>query len=277
MKKVIKVVAVLAVLLVAVVLVAFLMVNSIVRTAVQTAGHSATGSETTLGGVDVGLVGGTASIQDFALAQPEGFTGESIFALDAADVEIESGSLLSDTIVVPKVHIDGAHLTVSFEDGKLNLNELRKAIAERTGTTEETAEDDAAGKNVVIRDLKITNTKVTGAVSLIPGQDPVSIDLVIADIEKQNLGSDGSGLKLDDVIGLVLDTVALNATQGIADKVPGLADIGNLIGGVGEQATEALDQVGDEATEAVGGAIDDAGKKLEEGLGGLLGGNKKDE
>ena len=271
MKTLLKVLAVLVVLLVVGVVVVVLLLNGIVKSAVQSAGTSATGATTTLGGVDLSLLGGTATIQDFVLANPEGFTAGPLFSLGSAEVQIKSGSLLSGTVVVPRVHIDGAHLTVVFENGKLNLSELRKEIAKRAGEAAADTASETAGKNIVIEDLRITNTKVTGSIALFPGSEPIAVKLTIADIAKQNIGSDGSGLKLDDVVGLILETVALNATEEIAKGVPGLGDLEDMLGDVEKQASEAIDK----GSEQVDRAIEDAGEKVNKALGDLLGGKKE--
>ncbi len=277
MKWVVRIVGVLVVLLIVAVVVVMLSLNGIVKSAVQSAGSSATGVDTTLGGVNVGVFSGSASLNDFKLGNPEGFQAESAFELGSADVQLKTGSLFSDTVVVPKVHIDGAHVTVAFENGKLNLTELMKQIEENTGGADDSPADSGEGKNVIIEDLQVTNTTVTGAVALVPGSDPIQIDLKIADIHKTGIGSDGSGVKLQDAVGLILETIMLNATEGVAGNVPGLGDLKNMLGDVGAQATEALDKVGGDAGKALEGAGDGVNKALEgvgEGLGGLLGGNK---
>ncbi|MEM8782775.1 MAG: AsmA family protein [Planctomycetota bacterium] len=275
MKWVLRIVGLLVVVVLVVAVVAFFMLNTIVKTAVQTAGASATGVQTDLDGVNISPFSGAATISDFRLGQPEGFDGEVLFSLSAADVQVAPGSLLGDTVQVPKVHIDGAHLTVSFANGKLNLQKLMEQIAERTGgaAEEEPADPDAPGKNVVIDDLRITNTTVSGSVALFPGQPPIEInDLKIADIEKQGIGSDGSGVKLEDALGIILETIIVNATEGIASNVPGLTDLENMVGDVagaaGQAAEEVIGNAGDQANQVIEGA----GQKIEEGIGGLLGG-----
>ncbi|MEM7576804.1 MAG: AsmA family protein [Planctomycetota bacterium] len=278
MKWVLRIAGLLVVLVIVAAVVAFFLLNTIVKSAVQTAGASATGVPTELAGVNISPFSGAATISEFTLGQPEGFDGEALFSLNAADVQVEPASLLGDTVQVPKVHIDGAHLSVSFANGKLNLKQLMEQITERTGDTSEEdtpADPDTPGKNVVIDDLRITNTTISGSVEL-PGLPPVTLDnFKIADIEKTGIGSDGSGLKLEDAVGLILETIMVNATQGIMTNVPGLEDLGNLVGDAGAKATEAIDGAGEEAAKA----IDDAGKKLEEGIGGLFGGigKKKEE
>lgn len=280
MKWIVRIVGLLVVLVLVAAVVVYFLLNTIVKSAVQSAGASATGVQTDLDGVNISPFSGAMSISDFRLGQPEGFGSDVLFKLDGVDVQVAPASLLGDTVRVPKVHIDGAHLTVSFANGKLNLQQLMQQIEERTSSTasgepEAPSDPDAPGKNIVIDDLRITNTTISGSVALVPGQTPIEINnLKIADIVKTGIGSDGSGVKLEDAVGIILETIMINATQGVASNIPGLGDLKNLAGNVTEEANRAIDQAGERANQT----IDDAGKKLEEGLGGLLGGlGKKKE
>ncbi len=278
MKWVLRIAGLLVVLVLVAGIVVYFLLNTIVKSAVQSAGASATGVQTDVDGVNLSPFSGAATIADFRLGQPEGFGGEVLFSLDAIDMRVQPGSLLGDTVRVPKLHIDGAHLTVSFANGKLNLQQLMQQINERTASDEPTpqADPDAPGKNIVIDDLRITNTTISGSVALPGMSEPIEINnFKIADIQKTGIGSDGSGVKLEDAVGIILETILVNATEGISSNIPGLGDLKNLAGNVTDQANEAIDKAGEQANKA----IDDASKKLEEGLGGLLGGmgKKKEE
>jgi hypothetical protein len=264
MKWVIRIVGLLVVLVLVAAVVVYLLLNGIVKSAVQTAGQDATGVPTELAGVNVSPFTGAATLTDFRLGQPEGFDGEVLFSLGEADVKVQPTSLLGDTVRVPKVHLDGTHLTVSFANGQLNLQKLMEQIRERAAPAEET-DPEAPGKNVIIDDLRITNTTVSGSVALPGLSKPLEInDLQIADIQKQGIGSDGTGVKLEDAIGIILETIMINATQGISSNYD--------LGDVRALAEDALGDVEERANQAV----DEAGDRLREGIGGLLGGNRDD-
>ncbi|MEM7627342.1 MAG: hypothetical protein AAF333_17230 [Planctomycetota bacterium] len=245
--------------------------NGIIKSVVQTQGTAATGVATTLESVNLSPLSGELALNEFELANPEGFTNPSLFKLGEADVKVQLGSLTSDEIVVDRVHVDGAEVVVAFEGGKLNLKELLKQIEENAGPkddapAEDEPADEGAGKGVLIKDLKITNTKVRGEISLVPGTPPVPLDFVIANIEETDFREADTG----GVIGYVIETIMLNATTGVFEQVEGLGD---LVGGLGDLGVGAIEDVGQAATQT----LDDAGKKLEEGLGGLFGGDKKDD
>jgi len=255
------------------VVVLYFSLNGIIKSAVQTQGTKATGVATTLRSVNLNPFAGALTLKQFDLANPEGFSNPTLFKLGEADVQVQIGSALSgDEIVVDRVYIDGAEVVVAFENGKLNVTELLKQIEENAGPkdgAEAPAEEEPAaegeGKGILIKDMKITNTKVRGELSLIPGTPPVGVDFVIANIEETDFREADTGA----VIGYAIETIMLNAAKGLGDSVEGLGD---LVGGLGELGVGAIGDAGEAATKAV----DDVGKKLEEGLGGLLGGKKKD-
>lgn len=257
------------------VVVLYFSLNGIIKNVVETQGTKATGVATTLNAVNLNPFAGALTLNEFNLANPEGFTNDTLFNLGEADVQIQIGTAISgDEVVIDRLHVDGAEVVVAFENGKLNVQELLKQIKENAGPSDETdppaddkpaEEDSGEAKGILIKDMKITNTKVRGEISLIPGTDPVPVNFLIANIEETDFREADTGA----VIGYVIQTVMLNATTGLAENIEGM---GEIVGDLGELGVQAVEDLGGEATKA----LDDAGKKLEEGLGGLLGGKKKD-
>ncbi|MEM1108735.1 MAG: hypothetical protein AAGH99_08600 [Planctomycetota bacterium] len=263
-------------LLVVTVVVLYFSINNIVKSVVETQGSKSTGVTTTLSSVNLNPLGGGLALNEFELGSPEGFTNPSLFKLGGADVQVQANTLpipvignKGDEIVIDRVHLDGAEVVVAFENGKLNLKELLKQIEENAGpkaeeeTPDEDTSEDGEARGILIKDLKITNTKVRGEISLIPGTPPVPLDFVIANIDETDFREADTGA----VIGYVIETIMLNATTEVFKQVEGLGD---LVGGLGDLGVKAIEDLGGEASKA----IDDVGKSLEEGLGGLLGGNK---
>ena len=251
--------AVLVILLVLVVVGVFFALNPIVRNLVESQGTAGTGVATTLESVNLKPFRGAATLNGLSLANPEGFDGE-IFNLGEADVKINTFSVMSDEIVVPKVAIDGCTVRVAFKDGKLNVMELVNMLqGDGTDTPAEEPAEDASGASTgfVVNNLSITNTKVIGEIAL-PGLSPQTIDLTIADIVK----TDVRGAEMKDVINIVVETVMLNAAQGLGGVVPNLdALMGDLEGLAGAKLQEVQGQLD--------GAAAGAEKKLDEALGGV--------
>ena len=280
MKWILRIAVVLVVVVVLIGVGAYLFLNQIVQRTVESAGTAATGTQTTLEGVNLSPFSGALNLNRFAIANPSGFSPQPLFNLNAADVQVEPLSVLGEEIVVPKLHIDGAEVLVEYRDGKLNVMEMLSHLqGDGTGEVpdEEPADTDAAATKVVIRDIAITNTKVRGSIKLPALDTPLEVNTVIADIRRQNIGSDGSGVTAKDAITILMETVLANAANGLKGVTPNLDE---FVDG----ATAQLEAKLDDATQQVEGKIDDATKKvddaignLEKGLGNLLGGSKKTE
>ncbi len=267
--------AVVLILLVVTLAVVFFALNPIVKGLVESQGTAGTGVATTLEGVSLRPFRGAATLTGLSLANPEGFDGE-IFNLGKADVKVNTLSVMGDEIVVPKVAIDGCTVRVAFKDGKLNVMELVNMLqGDGSEPAEEPAEDaSGAGKSFVVNSLSVTNTKVLGEIAL-PGLSPQTIDLTIADIVK----TDVRGAEMKDVINIVIETIMLNAAQGLGGVVPNLDVLmGDLEGLAGEKLQEVQGQL-DNAAAGAEKKLDDALGGVEKKLGGFLEGlgKKKDE
>ena len=276
MKRLIQVAVVLLVLLVAAGGAAYFFFDSIVQRTVTSATTATTGTDTRLGRVGLNPFGGAANLGGFAIENPEGFSEASLFAFDNADVQVQVGSLLGDTIRVPRFEVDGATVLVEYADGKLNVMELLEHVqGDAPPTEDEDVDPDAAAKKVIIDRLSITNTTVLGSVKI----PALEINFTIPDIVKENIGSDGSGVTAQDAVAIVLETVLVNVGKGLGGAVPNLDAV---LDDATAKVTEKVDEFTGKAeaevkkqTEAVEKKLDDTLGKIEKGLG--IFGGKKDE
>ena len=279
MKRFLQVVVVLVVVVVSALGAAYFFLDSIVQSTVKSATTATTGTQTSLGRVGLNPFGGSANLGGFAIENPEGFSDSSLFAFDNADVQVEVGSLLGDTIRVPRFEVDGAQVLVEYADGKLNVMELLDRVQGEAPPTDESedVDPDAATKKVIIDRLAITNTTVLGSVK-IPGlEQALQLNFTIPDIVKEDIGSDGTGVTARDAVQIVLETVLVNVGKGMGNAVPNLdAVLGDATAKLDQKVDEftgQAEQAVREQTEAVEQKLDDTLGKIEKGLG-LFGGKR---
>ncbi len=266
MKWVLRIVAVVVLLVVIAVVAVYFSLNGIIKTAVQTAGTKATGVETSLVGVNLSPFSGSLDLNNLQIKNPEGFAAATLFQLGQANVKVRPGSLMSDTVVVDKLHLDGTNITVVYQDGRFNLKEVLDHLKQFAGEGSEPA-DDSAGKNVIVKDLKVTNTKLTGTFDVIKGNPPVTIDLTLPEIVIEQIGG-ADGVPMPQLISQLLTTI-LGKSMDELVKTQGLNQLTDALTGQAQQQI-------DDASKKVDSAINDASKQLNQGLGNLLGGKKKD-
>jgi hypothetical protein len=267
-------VGILVVLLIIGLVVLYLARNSLVRIGVEKGGQYATSQTTSLQNADLNLIGGSLNLAQLLIANPTGkeygFKEPTFLTMKSCDVLVDSGSLLSNTIVVDKIMIDGLEITIEQQGAKNNLSILmdimkqKSAAASPRGTASAPAPKsnapDSPGKGLKINQILLTNTKVH-----LRGLVPAELKLGNISI-KDPSNPDGRPMKIADV----MVTVLLNVAQGVVGdpQLPpefksGLADVGNFVNTLKlPDITKGLGGVSSQA----GKAVDDLGK----GLGGLI-------
>ncbi len=274
MKKLIKIAGGLVVVLAALFAALELSLDKVVLKGVNAAAPAALGVPVTLQDASISLLRGKAALQGLHIGNPEGFKTDGLFDLGSIAVDIDNSTLLSDTIVIKEIAIDGLALT--YEKGLLDSNlgaliEQLSAGAEKeapeAGEAEEPTEPQDAtekpAKKVVIEKLSITgsrmNFSITGAAALTGGG---AIPLPLPPITLTDLGKEKEGITFVEAIQEVLQAIAGAAGTAIAGA-------GNLVGDAGKAVGEGAMDVGEGAVEAgkvVGGAALDAGKAVGDAL-----------
>lgn len=266
MKTLLKIVAGILVVLVLLAVGLFFWLNSAVLKAVNTAGPAALGVPVTLQDANIRPLQGKLALMGFHIGNPEGFKTDGLLDLGSIRIDVDLGSLRTDTIVVRNIAIDG--LVLTYEKGLLDSN--LGALIESLSKDEEEAEGQKpeeqkpghgkAGKKVVIEKLTLTNSKmnfsVTGAAALTGGG---AIPLPLPDITLTDLGKEKEGgLTVVQAIRRILTEIA--GASGTA-----IAGSGKLLGDAGKAVGEGALAVGEGAVDAgkavVGGAAD-AGKAI---------------
>lgn len=297
MKWVKRIIVLLIVLIVAVGVIGYVMVDKLAKTGIEQGGTYAMGVETRLDGVRVGL--GSLSMSGLSVANPEGFKADHFLKLGDGSVEVTLGSLMSDKVEVPSLKLSDIELVLEKDKGKANYDVILENLAKLSGGDEGPAADEGEGKKFVVNEIVIKNVKVKAEV--IGG---VSVPVEIPEIVLTDVGTDSDkGVLLKDLTGIVVAAILKSVAELPANLLPGdigeglkggLAAVGDLgefgVKVIGDVTTEAGKVVGEaaekvgEAAKGVGDAAknvgDEAGKavdKLGEGLGGLLGGTKKEE
>ncbi len=287
MKKLLMIVVLLAVVLAAVVAFGG---GALLKTGVEKGGTWALGTKTTLNSASLGL--GTVSMKELRIRSPEPFKEADAFQVDEIAVKAQLGSLMTDTIEIDSIDIVEPEIGLEFSMSGTNIGALMKNLeARRTGKEPEKpdADGEQPGKALHVGRVTITKPKVKLAQSALLS---ASQTIELPTIELTDLG--GSGGKADGKTKMGLPELieqifgAILAALGQSGKLPG--DLGailngdlandflkNVKGDVGKLQDQLKKDVGAKAEELkdkAKEAADEAKKKLE-GLGGLLGGDKK--
>ena len=236
-----------------------LSLNQIIPKSFNAAAPAVLGVPATLQSASVTLLTGKATLQQLHIGNPAGYKTDGLFDLASVSVHVDRSSLLSDTIVIRQILVDG--LVITYEKGLLNSN--LGAFLESLSSGEETpeekpssTEEEKPGRKVVIEKVVLThcrmNFSVTGAAALTGG---AAVPIPLPTITLTDLGKEKEGITLVEAIRRVLTAIA-GAT-------------GTAIAGSAKLLGQGVAAVGNEAW-SVGSAGVDAGKAVVGGVGDAL-------
>lgn len=308
MKLVLRAVAVLVLLLVVLLIVTVVFVDDVVKTAVERGGTYALGVETTLEGADIGLFSGNFGLKKFEIDNPPGFEKPNFLTLSEAELDVEVGSLLSDTLVVPRILIAGVTLDIVQNDQGTNYGVIMENL-ERLKTEGEGAEEPGGeepprsggpGKKILLREVIVRDVRVTANIDTkIAGQKEFTYTL--PELVLTEFGNDDEARPVAEQVSLIVQGLLAAALESGRQMLPDdlLKDLDlkldelkgklpeMLPEGTPEELKKEIEKVLDGAGVQLDGVgtdlgktVDDAAKKAQDAVKGvdvqgLLGGKKK--
>jgi len=236
-------------------------INALVKGGVETMGPKVLGVPITLEDVDISLLsGGTdmrASLDQLIIKNPDGYETDYAFSLPNVRVRVDRDSVLTDTVVIDEILIEGPAIT--FEGSLLgsNLGDIQDNVkrntrsesddkAEGKSETHESGED--TEKNVHIKLVAMKNAKIN--LSLFGGQTK-AIELALPDFELRDIGKEPGGTSFQKASAKVFDAIYGAIIKAVTKS-------GKLI-------PKNLEQFGKTAEE-IGKSAEKVGKELLKGL-----------
>jgi hypothetical protein len=246
----------------------FLIGTSLIKSGVEKAASSTLGVPVTIKDIDLSILRGYVSIEGLVVKNPSGYANPTLLELGEATVNLDIGSLMSDTVKIQLVKLDGMKLTIEQKGLSNNLKEILDNLPKE----EKPAKPEEEGKNLNINHLEITNTNVRVKLLPIPGKSD-TVSLKLDPIIMDNLGTDQK-LSTGVLTAKVLKAIATGvAKQGAGvlpdDMVKGIGSSLKKAGEIGKAAVEEGKKAAEEGKKVL-----DSGKEAVEGIKDLFGGKK---
>ncbi len=266
LKKILTYVAVAIVVLLLVLIIGFNIFGAgMIKSAVEKAASTALGVPVTVKSINLAILRGQVEIKGLVVNNPPGYANPTLLELGDGIVNLDIGSVMSDTVKIQLVKLDSTKLTIEQKGLTNNLNEILNNLPKGEQKAEQKKETQG-GKNLIITKLEITGTNVNVKLLPVPGKsDTVSMNL--DPIIMENLGSN-SKLSVSELVGKVLGALA----TGVARQGPGLLPkdmVSNINSSIGSAFGEGA-ELGQGALKST----TEGGKSVVEGVKGLFGGSK---
>jgi uncharacterized protein involved in outer membrane biogenesis len=254
MKSIFKICLLFAVLLVVAFFIIGASVNAIVKAGVETMGPQILGVPVTIEEVDISLLSGGSNLQGsltgLLIKNPEGFHTDHAFSLPTIRARIDQNSILTDTILIDEIVIDGP--VIIFEEslnGNSNLGTIQKRIKgfsekDRTNNPAEqnkarASESDEA-KKVQINRFIFKNAKIHLSVTALQGQ---TLTLKLPDIQLQGIGEEAGGITLEQASAEIFEGVYRDVTKTVSGS-------GKLFGARIDLSEDSVKELGKAAEKA---------------------------
>lgn len=241
----------------------------IIKLSVEKAGSYIIGTPVTMKHFRASVFG-NVHIKGFSVGNPQGYNHPNAFELGEVEIDLNILSLLTDKIEINKIYVEGVNVDYELKLGTSNLGEIQKNLerfaprgdgAKEPEPAEEkeedSAEDESAQKQIVIRKLDVSNCSLSFSNSTLG----TTVKLPLVPLHQENIG-DGKpiGETVYEIFGLAFTAVA--DTVSGAGKVIGDAasNAGKALGDAASDAGKALNDAAGNAGKALEGAASDAGK-----------------
>jgi hypothetical protein len=218
--------------------------NSLVAKAVESGSEYALGVKTELSSAALDIGGGSLTLNNFTVDNPEGFTGNEFMSMRRGMVEVKGGSVLKNEVVVDSLIIDGIALNLEQIDRKGNFQVLLDNIKRLEMSSSKETRKFRIGL-IAVRDVQ-----VNGSLSLSGNKREKSFTL--DDFSLRNVGGD-NGATVGQVTAIVVKALVSKALA---------AGSGLLPEGFGANLSDMKERGVEKVTSEATNKLKDLGKSL---------------
>ncbi|WP_293747674.1 hypothetical protein [uncultured Paraglaciecola sp.] len=131
-----------------------------IRTQIQQQGSKYLGTEVSVLNVDLALTEGRMTISSLNIKNPEGFSSENAFSVDA--ITLDLGEVINEPYVVQTITINAPEVLYEVDkNGKGNLLKLKNNLAANLPkTTNEPAAKETANPLIVVENVTVSNVRL---------------------------------------------------------------------------------------------------------------------
>lgn len=246
----------------------FYQLNTLVKEAVLQVGPQITGTSVELDAVDIGVLGGNASIAGLAIGNPEGYEQPYIFSLDSVLVEIDLPTVLEDVIVINRVIIQSPEVFYEGSRSADNFRALLNNISENMPAPAEEEETSAAPKKIIIDEFVLADGMVTARHEVLGNK---VLDLPLPELRLTGIGRQTNGATAEEAARQIIQQITRAVSSTLADSAF-MAEARERLESLRQEAEGRVDEAREEAETRVESELEERGlgEEQREALRGLI-------
>ena len=169
------------------------------------------------------------------MANPEGFPGNAL-TLGGFSLQLDPGSLRTDTIVIRSIAVDGATINLMQQGTRNNLKRLLDNLKAMQSDPAQ-PDSDAGSRRLIIERFTLSDAEASVSVPDLGQERTVALPpIVVRDIGKASGGATGSQIAEQLLTPIIEAAMKSAAAQSIKDKAR--KELGEAMGGFLKGMTE---------------------------------------
>ena len=196
-------------------------IDGIVESGIEDSGSKVLKTEVEVEDIDISLLGSSADMDGFTIYNPEGFSEEIAISLKGIEIDLDVWSLLSDQIIVNKIHVRNPEILFEQKGTNVNLREL--------STNLESSPNDKSEKTIIIKEFILEEGKVLISSEI---EKERKAEATIDKIVLKDIGASGSKT-LEEAMKQVFEPIIRNAISEALKS--------GLLNQIEEKAKELID------------------------------------
>jgi hypothetical protein len=210
--------------------------DAFVADAIENYGRATTGTDVSVGGLDIALTEGRGNVANVTIDNPKGFDTRYFLRVNDVDLSLDLGSLGAAVPIVREVVVNGAHLNAEQRGDETNVTELQRFMAQ----SGEVASPPPAGEagRVIIDRFRLTNARMTITSEALSKPE----DVALADVVVEGIGRSSGGATYDEATEAVLTPILGAARTAVQQRLRDAA-VDATREEVKERASERLNEL----------------------------------
>ena len=247
------------------VLVVLWSLDSIVKGAIERYGSAATKVAVRADSVGLSILGGSGTIHELTVANPNGFSSANVFRLGKIQLRVDLGSIRSHPLVIDEITVIAPEVHFELDqNGESNVDVIRRNLTEYRsgasagepaplGTSAATparpaSKEPADAQRFLIKKLSMQGAQLTIDTSVLGGERRV---VKLPDSEEADIGARSGGATGGEVATVVVRVLVRDVAATVAATQAQMA----VEKSVGGEAGKALGEGVGEAVKGVGRAL----------------------
>ena len=278
MKKILRIIGIVAVVLVVAIIGLFIFLDSAIKTAIEKGAPTVIGCKATVEKVSIKPFSGRVLVKNLVIESPPGYEEPALFAIEEFRVKVDVGSVLkkSGPIIINEVIIEKPLIAYEVKGSKSNFQHIMERFPKDDAPEKEKPKDvKTPGRKVIIDHIKFADGQVNVRAGYTLGY---GIPLSLPGLELRDIGRSSNGVTAVQALSNVLGNLASDVTNLVTDSMKFITEqAGNLAKGVTDAAKGAVDagKAAVDATKDAGKAVLDSGKDAADAAKDAVKGIKK--